>query len=101
MKEERLGSAIVGRREFPRLIGLLRCAAASSRSEQANHDRVSEILNDIAYAHERIVLQRHGKDLVARICAQDLAHFQEFEDRAGLLLMASVLEDGETVIAGT
>ncbi len=61
-------------------------------------ERFSEILNQVAYGHERIVLQRHGKDVAAIISADDLARFEELEDRADLREMNRVLAKGETPI---
>lgn len=61
-------------------------------------ERFSEILNQVAYGHERIVLQRHGKDVAAVISAADLELFQELEDRVDLREMNRVLARGETPI---
>lgn len=61
-------------------------------------ERFSEILSEVAYGHERIVLQRHGKDVAAVISAEDLARFEELEDRADLLEMERVLKKGEPSI---
>ena len=61
-------------------------------------EKFSEILSEVAYGHERIVLQRHGKDVAAMISAEDLKRFEELEDRADLLLMDEVLAKGETPI---
>ena len=58
-------------------------------------ERFSEILNEVAYGHERMVLQRHGKDVAALISAEDLKRFEELEDRADLLDMEQVLAKGE------
>ncbi|MEO6865127.1 MAG: type II toxin-antitoxin system Phd/YefM family antitoxin [Gemmatimonadaceae bacterium] len=60
--------------------------------------KVSEILNEVAYGHERVMLQRHGKDVAAVISAEDLQRFEELEDRADLFDMAKVLAKGETPI---
>jgi prevent-host-death family protein len=61
-------------------------------------ERFSEILNEVAYGNERMVLQRHGKDVAAVISAEDLKRFEELEDRADLLEMAEVLKRGEAPI---
>ena len=61
-------------------------------------ERFSEILSEVAYGHERIILQRHGKDVAAVISAEDLKRFEELEDRADLLEMEQVLEKGESPI---
>lgn len=61
-------------------------------------ERFSEILNEVSYGHERMMLQRHGKDVAAVISADDLKRFEELEDRADLLEMENVLSKGETPI---
>lgn len=61
-------------------------------------ERFSEILNEVSYGHERMMLQRHGKDVPAMISADDLKRFEELEDRADLLEMENVLSKGETAI---
>jgi prevent-host-death family protein len=61
-------------------------------------ERFSEILNEVSYGHERLILQRHGKDVAAVISAKDLKRFEELEDRADLLEMEQVLAKGETPI---
>lgn len=67
-------------------------------------ERFSEILNKVAYGHDRLVLQRHGKDVAAVISAEDLKRFEELEDLedladlADLQLMDNVLAKGETPI---
>lgn len=61
-------------------------------------EKFSEILNEVSYGHERAVLQRHGKDLVAVISAADLKRFEELEDRADLLEMEKALAKGKPPI---
>ena len=68
--------------------------AAKAKRGRAR-ERFSEILNEVAYGHERMVLQRHGKDVAALISAEDLKRFEELEDRADLLDMEQVLAKGE------
>ena len=58
-------------------------------------ERFSEILNEVAFGHERLVLQRHGKDVAAVISAEDLKRFEELEDRADLRDMEEVLAKGQ------
>lgn len=57
-------------------------------------ERFSEILSEVAYGGDRVILQRHGKDVVAVISAADLERFEELEDRADLLDMERVLKKG-------
>lgn len=61
-------------------------------------ERFSEILNEVSYGHERMMLQRHGKDVAAVISADDLKLLEELEDRADLREMENVLSKGETPI---
>lgn len=61
-------------------------------------EKFSEILNEVSYGHERMMLQRHGKDVAAVISADDLKRFEELEDRADLLEMENALSKGETPI---
>ena len=44
------------------------------------------------------LLQRHGKDVAALISVEDLARFEELEDRADLRDMEDVLAKGEKPI---
>jgi prevent-host-death family protein len=54
-------------------------------------EKFSEIINEVAYGNERLILQRHGKDVVAVISAYDLARLEELEDRADLKLVDKVI----------
>lgn len=71
---------------------MIRLSASQAR------ERFSEILNEVAFGHERLVLQRHGKDVAAVISAEDLKRFEELEDRADLRDMEDVLAKGETPV---
>lgn len=77
---------------FKRQLTVIRLPASQAR------ERFSEILNEVSYGHERMMLQRHGKDVAAVISADDLKRFEELEDRADLLEMENVLSKGETAI---
>jgi prevent-host-death family protein len=48
-------------------------------------EKFSEVLSEVSYGGQRMVLQRHGKDLVAMIPVEDLALLEELEDRADLV----------------
>jgi prevent-host-death family protein len=50
-------------------------------------EKLADIVNEVAYGGDRVVLHRHGKDLVAMISVEDLARFEELEDRYDLELM--------------
>jgi prevent-host-death family protein len=41
----------------------------------------AEVLNKVAYAKERIVLQRHGKDVAAVVPIEDLQLLEDLEDK--------------------
>jgi prevent-host-death family protein len=41
----------------------------------------AEVLNRVAYAKERIVLQRHGKDVAAVVPIEDLKLLEDLEDK--------------------
>jgi prevent-host-death family protein len=61
-------------------------------------ERFAEFLNEVSYGNQRLVLQRHGKDIVAMISAEDLARFEELEDRADLRDMKRVRAEGDNPI---
>lgn len=66
-----------------------RLAAAEARQEFAT------LINRVAFGHERIVLHRHGKDLVALITMKDLAFLEELEDRLDLLEAQEIVAEAE------
>ena len=45
---------------------------------------IAEVLNKVAYGHERIILQRHGKDAAVIIPLEDLALLESLEDHIDL-----------------
>lgn len=47
-------------------------------------EKFADILNDVAFKGERVLLHRHGKDVAAVISAEDLALLEALEDRADL-----------------
>jgi prevent-host-death family protein len=57
---------------------MTRIAASEFRKDCAT------ILNHVAYGHERIILQRHGKDAAVLVPLEDLALLEALEDRADL-----------------
>ena len=56
-------------------------------------EKFSEVLSEVSYGGQRMVLQRHGKDLVAMIPVQDLALLEELEDRADLAEVKAALAE--------
>jgi len=53
---------------------------ASAKARQ----NFSEILNQVAYAKERIVIERRGKELAVVIPIEDYRLLQEMEDRVDI-----------------
>lgn len=44
-------------------------------------EQFADILNDVSFRGERVVLHRHGKDVAAIVSVEDLALLEELEDR--------------------
>lgn len=44
----------------------------------------AELLNRVTYQHERVIVQRHGRDIAALVPIEDLALLQAIEDRMDL-----------------
>ncbi|HYN80455.1 MAG TPA: type II toxin-antitoxin system Phd/YefM family antitoxin [Gemmatimonadaceae bacterium] len=61
--------------------------------------RFAELVNDVAFGGERVVLQRHGKDIAAVVPIEDLALLEELEDRIDLDAARKALRDKEPAIA--
>jgi prevent-host-death family protein len=47
-------------------------------------EALSDVINRVVYQGERIVLERHGKDVVAMVPVEDLELLEELEDRMDL-----------------
>jgi prevent-host-death family protein len=47
-------------------------------------EALSDVINRVVYQGERIVLERHGKDVVALVPVADLELLEELEDRIDL-----------------
>ncbi len=47
-------------------------------------ERLSELVNRVAYGHERIMLSRHGKNIAVVIPLEDLILLEEIEDQFDL-----------------
>ncbi len=58
-------------------------ARASAKALTTSEIRVdfADALNRVAYGKERIVLERHGKQVAALIPIEDLSALEEIEDR--------------------
>jgi prevent-host-death family protein len=48
-------------------------------AQEARND-LSKMINRVAYARDRVVIQRHGKSLVALVSMEDLATLEAAED---------------------
>lgn len=47
-------------------------------------EALSDVINRVVYQGERILLERHGKDVVAMVSVQDLELLESLEDRMDL-----------------
>jgi prevent-host-death family protein len=47
-------------------------------------ESLSDVINRVVYKGERIILERHGKDVVAMVPVEDLQLLEELEDRMDL-----------------
>ncbi len=59
-------------------------------------DQFSEILNRVAYAKERVILTRRGKELVAVVPIEDVRLLEELEDRWDLEDARAGIVEAET-----
>jgi prevent-host-death family protein len=55
-------------------------------------NRSSEAINRVAYAGERVLLQRHGKNVAAIVSVEDLELLQALEDRIDLAAARKALK---------
>ena len=64
----------------------------------AAREDFADILNQVAYAGERIILHRRGKNVVAIVTMADLQLLQDLEDRMdNAAAAAALLEPGESI----
>jgi prevent-host-death family protein len=47
-------------------------------------DQLADILNEVAFKGQRVILNRHGKDVAAIVSVEDLRLLQALEDRLDL-----------------
>ncbi len=65
-------------------------------------NELSETINKVAYGGSRVVIHRHGKDMVAIISKEDLEVLEYLEDQADLVAVREAMEKNqETVAWGT
>lgn len=61
-------------------------------------ERLADVLNEVSVRGDRIVLERHGKDVAAVISIDDLELLELLEDRYDLeLSRAALAESGERI----
>ncbi|MDW7712257.1 MAG: type II toxin-antitoxin system Phd/YefM family antitoxin [Deferrisomatales bacterium] len=58
-------------------------------------DNFADLLNKVAYAGERFLVERHGKPLAAIVSAEDLELLERLEDRLDLLDALQALHEAE------
>ena len=57
--------------------------------------KFGDTLNRVSYGKERIVLQRHGQDVVAMVPIEDLAALETYEDAVDVEEAERRMNDGE------
>lgn len=62
-------------------------------------NRFADIVNDVAFRGERIILQRHGKDIAAVVPVEDLALLEALEDKIDLETARKALVEKEPAVA--
>jgi len=62
-------------------------------------NRFSDIVNDVAFRRERVILQRHGKDIAAVVPIEDLALLEALEDKIDLDTARKALAEKEPAVA--
>jgi antitoxin (DNA-binding transcriptional repressor) of toxin-antitoxin stability system len=58
-------------------------------------DNMADALNRVAYAGERIVLQRRGQGIAALVSMEDLALLEALEDRADIKAARKALAEAK------
>jgi len=62
-------------------------------SEVRSH--LTDIVNEVAYGGDRVVITRKGKEMVAIVSLEDLELLEELEERVDLDLARKALKDAE------
>ena len=60
--------------------------------------RLAEIVNMAAQEGERVILSRHGRDLVVIVPIEDAEALEYFEDREGVIAAKRAMNSGGSVI---
>ena len=58
-------------------------------------ERLAEVLNEVSVRGDRVILERHGKDVAAVISIKDLELLELLEDRYDLDLVNVALSESE------
>lgn len=61
-------------------------------------ETLSEVLNEVSVRGDRVVLERHGKDVAAVISMEDLELLEQLEDRYDLELAQEAIAKKEVRI---
>lgn len=56
-------------------------------------NNLADAINRVAYAGERIILERRGKSVAALVSVEDLALLQELEDKADIRAAKKALKE--------
>ncbi len=57
----------------------------------------AEIVNRVAYGHERIVITRRGKDIAAVVPAEDMDLLEKLEDQMDIEAAEKALKEGGSI----
>jgi len=60
---------------------------------------LSETINKVAYGGRRVVIHRHGKDMVAIISKEDLEMLEYLEDQADLTAVREAMKESRETVA--
>lgn len=58
-------------------------------------ERLADVMNEVSIRGDRVVLERHGKDVVAVISMEDLELLERLEDRYDLELSREALAESD------
>lgn len=58
-------------------------------------ERLAEVLNEVSVRGDRVILERHGKDVAAVISMADLELLELLEDRYDLELVKTALAESD------